>query len=471
MKIKTRVFFWSLIISMLFSACDFIDKNERERPNILFFLVDDQRDDLISSAGHPVIQTPTIDILAEKGIRFTNAFVTTSICGASRASILTSLYESKHGYTFGKSPLKTEFISNSYPVLMKRSGYQTGFIGKFGVSIEKQDSMLAQMFDFYRPSKKSVPHFVEFSNGLKRHSAEIKGDQAIEFIKTQSTDKPFCLSISFNAVHAVDNDKTPGNEGHYPFPKAVAHLYENIELPKPELSDSLIYENHPEFLKNSFNRERYYWRWDTEEKYQENLRAYFRMISGYDNVMHRVISELKKNGLDKNTVIIFSSDNGYYMGNRGFAGKWSHYEESLRIPLVIYDPRAPLKTSKKTIDKIALNIDIPATMLDLAGVSKPNLFQGESLVPFMNDKKNESWRTDFLCEHRMEHNKIPKYVGIRDQRYVYANYYEQEPPYEYLHDLQKDPKQLENIVNNIEYKDVLQNMRVRCDNLENEAKN
>ena len=471
MKAKLKVLLWSLIISLLFNACDFIDKNIEERPNILFFLVDDQRNDLISCAGHPIIQTPTIDNLAENGIRFTNAFVTTSICAASRASILTGLYESRHSYTFGKNPIKTEFMSNSYPFLLKKSGYKTGFIGKFGISIEKQDSMLAQMFDFYKPSPKAGPHFVKLTDGRKRHSAEIKGDEAVKFIKNQSKEKPFCLSISFNAVHAVDNNKTPGNDGHYPYPKAVAHLYENIEMPKPELSDSNVYENHPEFLKNSLNRERFFWRWDTEEKYQENMRAYFRMISGYDNVMKRVITALKKNGLDKNTVIIFSADNGYYLGNRGFAGKWSHYEESLRVPMVVYDPRAPLNAVEETIDKIALNIDIPATILDLAGISQPKLYQGKSLLPILNNEKNETWRTNFLCEHRMEHDKIPKYVGIRGQRYVYANYYEQDPPYEYLHDLQKDPKQLENLLNNFEYKDILQIMRSKCDSLENKIKN
>jgi arylsulfatase A-like enzyme len=188
------------------------------------------------------------------------------------------------------------------------------------------------MFDFYKPSQKSEPHFVQLTDGSKRHSAEIKGDEAVQFIKNQSKEKPFCLSVNFNVSHAEDDNLTPGNEGHYPYLKAVSHLYENIKIPKPDLFDSDIYENHPEFFKNSLNRERFFWRWDTEEKYQKNMSAYYRMINGYDNVMKRVINALKENGLDKNTVIIFSAYNGYYMGNRGFAGKWSHYEESLRIP-------------------------------------------------------------------------------------------------------------------------------------------
>jgi arylsulfatase A-like enzyme len=354
--------------------------------------------------------------------------------------------------------------------LLKKSGYTTGFVGKFGVKLEEQDSLLLEMFDFYRSRGINAPGHIKLADGNLRHSAEVKGDQAVEFINGQSADKPFCLSISFNAVHAVDGNLTPGNDGHFPYPKAVANMYEDIEMPKPRLSDPAIYENHPDFLKNSLNRERYFWRWDTEEKYQTNMRAYFRMISGYDNVMKRVIATLKEKGLDENTVIIYSADNGYYMGNRGFAGKWSHYEESLRVPMIIYDPRAPKSNAGKTSDHMALNIDIPATILDLAGISPPELYQGKSLVPVLDNENIENWRNSFFCEHRMENPKIPKYVGIRGERYVYANYYEQNPPYEYLHDLQTDPDQLENLANDPDYKEILQSMRSQCENMESTLK-
>lgn len=455
-----------IILAMLFNGCGNNKRHKEERPNILFVLIDDQRNDVISCAGHPVVKTPTVDKLAEDGIRFTSAFITSSVCAASRASIFTGLYECKHHYTFGKDPLTKELITSSYPYLLKKSGYYTGFVGKFGVEMEEQDSMLSEMFDYYRLSPRNTPYFETFEDGSRRHSAEIKGDQAVEFIYNQSLDQPFCLSISFNAVHAVDGNKIPGNEGHYPYPKAVEHLYENVEMPKPVLSDPEIYENHPEFLKKSLNRERYFWRWDTEEKYQANMRAYFRMISGYDNVMKRVISALQEKGVDRNTVIIYSADNGYYMGNRGFAGKWSHYEESLRVPMIIYDPRAPKNRAGKTTDKIALNIDIPATILDLAGISNPQIYQGKSLVPILKNENMDDWRNNFFCEHRMEHDKIPKYIGIRGERYVYAIYYEQDPPYEFLHDLEKDPDQLENLVSFPEYEEVLQQMRNECKEME-----
>ncbi len=256
-----------IIVASFFFSCGVSKEKNEEKPNILFFLIDDQRNDVLSCAGHPIVKTPTVDRLADRGVRFTNAFVTTSICAASRASIMTGLYESKHNYTFGKDPVKEEFASHSYPYLLKQSGYRTGFIGKFGFKVENQDKLIGEMFDYYRPSPRSTPHFIIQEDGSKRHSAEIKGDQAVEFIESNPDDQVFCLSVSFNAVHAVDGNLTPGNDGHYPYPKAVANMYEGVEMPKPRLSDPQIFENHPDFLKKSMNRERYYWRWDTEEKY------------------------------------------------------------------------------------------------------------------------------------------------------------------------------------------------------------
>ena len=456
------------LISITFIGCR-DTKTEIQKPNILFFLIDDQRNDMMGCAGHPILKTPTIDALAKKGVRFENAFVTTSICAASRASILTGLYESRHGYTFGKNPIPTQLMAKSYPSVLKDSGYSTGFIGKFGVKLEKQDSMLKEMFDYYQPSPRLVPHFVEMDNG-RRHSAEIKGDQAVSFINNLSNSKPFCLSISFNAVHAVDSDKTPGNEGHYPFPEAVADLYENIRMPAPNFSEPEVFDSHPDFLKNSLNRERFFWRWDTEEKYQINMRAYYRMISGYDRVMNRVLLALKEKGLDKNTIIIFSADNGYYMGNRGFAGKWSHYEESLRVPLVIYDPRISSSQTNRAIDELSLNVDIPSTILDLAAVEVPDLYQGRSLRPLILEGDKDNWRKDFLIEHRMDNERIPKYVGVRGERYVYARYYDQNPPFEYLHDLVNDPHQLQNLAENENYGSVKSEMRMRCEYLEQYVK-
>ncbi len=437
-----------------------LSQSQKDRPNIVFLLVDDQRNDTLGCAGHPVLKTPNVDALAAGGVRFENAFVTTSICAASRATIFTGLYERTHGFTFGKPPICTAHAQASYPALMRKAGYRTGFIGKFGVGIEDGRRMKAEMFDYFKPHGRN-PYFHKQPDGSVRHETEIAADKAIEFLQSNPADKPFCLSISFNAVHAEDSDK----KDHYPWPKAVDGMYDDVEIAEPRLGDEEIFEAHPKFMKESMNRDRWYWRWDTPEKYDKNMRAYFRMISGVDRVIGRVRKELAERGLDDNTIIIYNGDNGYYMSDRGFAGKWSHYEQSLRVPLIVYDPRKPESQRGALLNPMALNVDLPATMLQLAGIDVPAHYQGRSLVPILNGRAPDDWRQDFFCEHLMNHSDIPKWQGVRGRRYKYANYFEQSPPYEYLHDLKVDPDELKNFADDPEYADVLKKMRRRTDQL------
>lgn len=428
------------------------------RPNIIFFLSDDQRASFMGCAGHPILRTPTMDRLAGQGVRFTNMFVTTSICAASRASIFTGLHERTHRFTFGTPPIAARFTGTSYPALLRAAGYVTCFVGKFGVSVEAGER--ERMFDVFRPLSRS-PYHKKLADGSTRHVSEIAGDHAIDFLRSCPPEKPFCLSVSFNAPHAEDADK----KNHYPWPKAVDGMYEDVEIPPPELSDPEIFASQPEFLKKSLNRQRWYWRWDTSEKYERNVRAYYRMISGIDGVMGRVLEAVGKSGRQDNTIVIFSGDNGYYKGSRGFAGKWSHYEESLRVPLIVYDPRAEADRRGKTVDLMALNIDIPATILSYAGIEVPAVYQGRTLVGPVRGEPPRDWREDFFCEHLMEHRAIPKWEGVRGQRYVYARYFEQDPVYEFLHDLEVDPNQLRNFADDPAHADELARMRARCDEL------
>ncbi len=428
-------------------------------PSIIFFLVDDQRNDTLGCAGHPIIRTPTVDSLARRGTRFANMFVTTSICAASRASFLTGLFERTHGYTFGTPPISAEHARASYPALLRQAGYRTGFIGKYGVGVAGNGTK--EMFDSFCPQGPGR-YFYKQPDGTLRHETDLATDKALAFLADQPADKPFCLSVSFNAAHANDGDKRPG-VGHYPWPQGVDGMYDDITIPPPRLGDPKIYESQPDILKKSFNRERWFWRWDTPEKYQVNMRAYFRMISGIDRAIARVLEELDKRKLADNTVIIYAGDNGYYMGNRGFAGKWSHYEESLRVPLVIYDPRDGVRRDQVS-QSMALNIDVPATMLDLAGVAVPKHYQGRSLVPLLRGQTPGDWRTDFFCEHLMDvGEKIPKWEGVRNQRYKYARYFES--GYEALQDLKSDPDELKNFAGDPACADVLAALRKRCDEL------
>lgn len=444
-----------ILTLLIISAASYVGNKatgEEAKPNLIFFLSDDQRSDFLGCAGHEIIKTPNIDQLAKQGCRFENAFVTTSICAASRATFLTGLYERGHKYTFGTPPIAREIVDLSYPMLLKNAGYRTGFTGKYGVGIQRDQT--EKMFDFFRPINRS-PYFKKTPSG-ERHVSQLIGDAAIEFINATKKEEPFCLSVSFNAAHAEDNDK----ENHFPWPHVVDGLYDDVTVPKPHLSEPEVFDAHPEFMKNSMNRDRYFWRWDTPEKYQKNIRSYYRMISGLDHVIGRVMRSLKTKGLAENTVIIFAGDNGYYAGSRGFAGKWSHYEESLRVPLIVYDPRMEESLQGRVNSSLVLNVDVAPTLLALASVKIPESYQGNDLGPLVRNEAIREWRSDFFCEHLMRHPRIPKWEGVRGERYVYAHYFEND--FEYLHDLQEDPQQLKNLATDPAYRKTLDQLRKRC---------
>ena len=432
-------------------GCSRLLKKTPKPPNILFLLTDDQRWDAMGCAGNPVIKTPNMDFLAEKGVRFGQSFVTTPICAASRASIFCGLYERTHGYTFTQPPLRREYTDISYLRLLKHAGYQTGFIGKFGIAVE--EGAAEEMFDVFHPT--SYPYFKEI-DGKRRHLTDIHGDMAIDFLESVSKDRPFCLSLSFWAPHADD-----GAEEQYFWPESCDGLYKNVQIPVPETADPAFFDNHPEFLKRSLNRTRWHWRFDNPAKYQKMVKGYYRMISGVDAVIGRILVELRKSGQDQNTVIILSSDNGYFLGERGFAGKWLMHDVSIRVPLVFYDPRLPRSRQGRVKEELALNIDLPVTILDLAGHQIPEAAQGRSLLPLLAGKE-EAWREEILCEHLWDHEEIPRSECIRTQSWKYIRY-PRHPDFEELYDLHSDPQEIHNLALMEDNLSLLQQFRERCD--------
>ncbi len=461
------------LIALLLALAPCLQCRAAERPNILFLFADDQRNHTLGCAGHPIVKTPHLDRLAARGVRFENAFVSTSTCWVSRACLFTGTYERRHLYKVNPGPLNPELCATSYFSILKNAGYRTGHLGKEHVNLSAASAKA--MFDVRRPLGRN-PYFKKQADGSLRHETQILGDWGIAFIDEQPKDQPFCLTISFNATHAEDGDKRPGI-GHYPWPSDADGLYEGQEMPLPRLNGLAIYESQPKFLKKSINRQRFFWRWDTPEKYQTNMRAYFRMISGIDHVVGRLVAELEKNGLADNTVIIYSADNGYYLGDRGLAGKWTHYEESLRVPLIIFDPRLPEGQRGKVRSEMALNSDLASTMIELGGEARPASHTGRSLVPVLRGATPADWRTDFLCEFLAVPKTIPLWEGVRDTDWVFARYYADgtdKAPFEFLHDLKNDPDQLVNLaampasVQTQSHGNALTRLRARCDALVSE---
>ena len=428
-------------------------------PNIVFFFTDDQTTDTIGCYGNAIVQTPHIDGLAERGVRFENAFVSHSICWVSRTTILTGLTGRSYGTPGNHDVARPEAVETLYSDILRENGYRTGYFGKWHAKMPKGYRPEAHFDEFEAIGRN--PFYKPQPDGSLRHATELIVDRGIEFLKNQPKGKPFALNMWFNACHAEDGDRRPGI-GHFPWPRAVDGMYDDVEMYPPRLNDPEIFNAQPDFLKTTINRERYFWRWNTEDKYQTNMRAYYRMVSGIDGAIGRFIEALEEAGLADNTIIVYSADNGYHMGNRGFAGKWSHYEESIRVPLIIADPRVDEGKQGRVTDALALNLDFPSTFLDWAGVEVPERYQGRSLEPVVSEGAPDDWRTDTFHEHFAVRNRIPAFEGIRNHQFKYVRYVD-EGNYEFLHDLEKDPDELVNLAKDPKYTETLEKMRARTD--------
>lgn len=435
-----------------------------DRPNIVFFFTDDQTTSTLGCYGNDVVQTPNIDALAARGTRFENAFVSHSICWVSRTTILCGLTGRSYGSASNPELARPEAVETLYSDILRDRGYRTGYFGKWHAKMPK-GFRREDHFDSFEAIGRN-PFYKKQADGSLRHETELIVDRGIEFIKSQPAGKPFALNMWFNACHAEDSDRRPGI-GHFAWPRAVDGMYDDVDIAPPRLGDPAIFDALPNFLKTTINRERFFWRWNTDAKYQTNMRAYYRMVSGIDNAIGRFIKELEKAGLADNTIIVYSADNGYHMGNRGLAGKWSHYEESLRVPLIVADPRVPENQRGKVSNAIALNLDLPATFVDWSGASVPERYQGHSLQPIVSGQLPADWRTESFHEHFAVRTRIPAFEGLRNERFKYVRYFDH-GNHEFLHDLMQDPDELVNLVDDPAFAAMLDAMRKRTDDRVNQ---
>lgn len=426
-------------------------------PNIVFFFADDQTISTLGCYGNDVVQTPNIDSLARRGTRFKNAFVSHSICWVSRTTILTGLTGRGYRAPGNGDVARPDAVSTLYPDILRDNGYRTGYFGKWHAKMPKGYRREAHFDEFEAIGRN--PFYKKQPDGSLRHETELIVDRGIDFIRNQPEGKPFALNMWFNACHAEDRDRRPGI-GHFPWPRAVDGMYEDIEIAPPRLSDPAIFNALPDFLKTTINRERFFWRWNTPQKYQTNIRAYYRMVSGIDGAIGRFMAALEEAGLAENTIIVYSADNGYYLGNRGMAGKWSHYEESLRVPLIVCDPRVAKEQQGQAVDAIALNLDLPSTFLDWAGAEVPERYQGHSLKPIVSNTTPSDWRTESFHEHFAVRNRIPAFEGLRNKNFKYVRYIDHDNR-EFLHDLKNDPDELINLADDPDHADTLREMRSR----------
>ena len=433
-------------------------KKISQKPNIIFILTDDQRFDALGYAGNRIIHTPEMDKLARSGVYFKNAFASTPICAASRASILTGLYERTHRYTFQTGPVREEFMKDSYPVLLKGAGYYTGFYGKLGINYNAKNLLFDVMEDYDRNTSYSDRrgYFYKKLGNDTVHLTRYTGEKALEFIQKAPANQPFCLSLSFSAPHAHDN-----STGQYFWQKESDELYKDIIIPKPLLGEDIYFNRLPEAVRKGFNRERWTWRFDTPEKYQKSVKGYYRMVTEIDTEIGKIRSLLKKKEIESNTVIIFLGDNGYFLGDRQLADKWLMYDTSIRIPLIIYDPRIG---NHQDINEMVLNIDIPATILNLAGIRRPQSWHGKSLLSIVEGTSKTLGRDTILIEHLWEFKNIPPSEGVRTAEWKYFRYINDKTTEELYH-LTTDPMETENLSRQQKYQKTLVLLRNKLEQL------
>ncbi|MEJ5275137.1 MAG: sulfatase [Thermogemmata sp.] len=429
------------------------------RPNIIILLADDLRADALGCMGNPIIQTPSIDALAQKGTLFRNAFVTTSICAVSRASILCGQYARRHGIHDFNTDFTAQALAQTYPLLLKKAGYRIGFIGKYGVG----RNLPAQEFDYWRGFPGQGFYFAKEKVGTPQHLTARMGDQALEFLAGCKPEQPFCLSISFKAPHAQD-----GAVREFPPDPRDEKLYADAVIPRPATAEERFFRLLPSFVQKSEGRRRWERRFATDAMFQQTVKDYYRLITGMDREIGRIVDAVARRGWERQTLWLFTSDNGFFLGERGMSDKWLMYEESIRVPLIIMDPRLPSQLRGRKVDAMALNIDIAPTILDWAGVPVPQSMQGKSLRPWVEGQNVSSWRRDFFYEHHTLPKLIPPSEGVRTERWSYIRWLAQEPVIEELYDIQADPRQERNLAGRAEYRATLEELRLRWSQLRQE---
>lgn len=457
MRHHTRDHTPSRIVLALFFAALLGSAFGKDKTNIVILYADDWRFDTLGCAGNPIVKTPNLDALAKEGVRFTHNCVTTSICGVSRSSLLTGQWMSRHGNrafnAFGT------LWDETYPGLLRDNGYWVGQIGKW-----HSGEFPSKKFDY--GTSYSGRHWVKDANGEPIHVTKKNENEALEFLAERPQEKPFVLTLAFFATHAEDHNP----KQFLPQPESM-ELYKNTSIPVPKTATDAAWKKLPHFFdaKNE-GRNRWTWRFDEPGKYQEMMRNYYRLATEVDAVCGKVIAELKRQGIYDNTLVIFTTDNGYFHGEHGLADKWYPHQESIRVPLIIRDPRMSAAKRGSTNNAFTLNVDLAPTILASAGLPAPATMQGRDLAPLYLTDGVDDWRTEFFYEHPTlkDKNFIPASEALVRKDWKY--FFWPEHNLEQLFHITEDPLEENDLINDPAQKTRLAEMRTRFNELKAQAK-
>ncbi|MDP7254493.1 MAG: sulfatase [Planctomycetota bacterium] len=451
---------FSPFLSLLFFTLAL--SHAEDRPNIIFLMSDDQTTYSMGCYGTPDVKTPNLDKLATAGMVFDNHYDTTAICMASRASVMTGMFEYKTGCNFSHGPLMMEHWSKTYPVLLRKAGYITAFAGKFGFVVKTENngkSIPEKDFDRWGGGPGQTHYQTKTNRSIAHYASEYPhatlayGAFGRDFIKDAArSGKPFCLSISFKAPHRPVS----------PDPK-FDHVYANQKFTKPKNYGREFGEHFSEQSRRGRQFARFSG-WDYDKDYDRVMARYHQQIYAIDYAVGMIREALDKHGVTENTVIIYTSDNGFLCGSHGYGSKVLPYEEASRVPLIIYDPRH--KNSGRRLRSQALtgNVDFAPTILALAGLPAPKNIDGKSLLPLYSNPAtsiHESLPLINVWGPAATHSLA---IVTKDWKYIFWGYAEGDlKPAEELYHTDKDPLEFTNQAGNPEYAEALKTMRRNYD--------
>ena len=431
------------------------------RPNFVFITTDGHRPQALSLNGNPIVQTPNFDRIGREGIQFRNSFCVNALCSPSRASFLTGLYSHTTGCVDNndreipkETPLFTDFL--------RAAGYEVGLFGKThikGVAERNWDYYFGYP---YGDTDYFWPQVIEGANGkvgkpkiYEGYVEDLLADRAIQWLK-QEREKPFCLNLWFQSPHS-------------PFyrPRRLLDRYNGVSIPKPGTFDDDLkgYPGKPRafveaddtiggYIKQSLTKG------NCARSLEELTKDYYACIEAADQNAGRVLQALSEMGRLDDTVIIFSSDHGFFLGEWRKYDKRFMHEPSIRTPMLVRYPG--MIRAGSTSDRMVLNLDIAPTLLELAGLPIPESMHGRSMVPLLKGEDPRNWRKDWLYEYYEypgQHN-VRKHRGVRTDRYKYIHYYEAPEEFE-VYDLQEDPGEVHNLYGNPRYATLTQDLRQR----------
>ena len=464
------------------------EKDTPKRYNVVMIMTDDHTAQMMSCYDKRYVSTPNLDRIAENGVKFTNSFVANSLSGPSRACMLTGKHSHKNGFLSNEMS-KFDGSQQTFPKLLQKAGYQTAIVGKWHLEV------LPTGFDFWTifPGQGDYynPKFITMNNDTiqrKGYVTNLVTDIGLDWLEHRDKNKPFVLMMQHKACHRnwlpemkylrEYEDKTFEMPDNFKdnYNKRVAAAQQEMEvgkhmdivydtkmyLPgqKTRLSQAYINmvgrmtdEEKAQYFSvyNPLSQEFYSKEHkDTAElyafKYQRYMRDYAKVLKTFDDNVGRVLDYLKATGLDSNTIVLYASDQGFYMGEHGWFDKRFMYEESIHTPLVMSLPKDFKKHGD--ITEMVQNIDYAPTILELANAPIPKDIQGVSFVPLLKGEKPKHWR-DAVYYHYHEYpaeHAVKRHYGIRTSRYKLIHFYNDINTWE-LYDLKNDPKEMNNIYN------------------------